>query len=316
MTPGSQYSPYKKFLAVMVPMALIKYKGVSNGAKLSDGAKLAFGVLCYHGGKSGKFPDQKKLASEMGVHVDTLNGYIHELVAHGLIAVRRHGPGKPGTYDFLWTDFLAESLRDTAETPCHDTAETPYQRTADTAILLSRHGDLAVQDTVESPCHILIYKENVLREQKETYKPATVPPVADVAEGEKRTSPKHSEAPPKLPKHQSPSFDEFWMHYWRKTDKPNAIRAFNKHAHTEAKAKLIIAAVIAHAPQYLARETEHRPYAATWLNKQRYLEPPEVLEGKVPLVKGLVYEDLEVQEARMRAEQEAVREKERAERAD
>ena len=68
---------------------------------------------------------------------------------------------------------------------------------------------------------------------------------------------------------------EFWPAYWRKVDKAAALASFRKHARTEQIKQRIVDAVIAHAPQYLRRDPEHRPHAATWLNKRRYEEPPE-----------------------------------------
>jgi hypothetical protein len=69
--------------------------------------------------------------------------------------------------------------------------------------------------------------------------------------------------------------EEFWPHYWRRVDRADAIKAFSKHVRTEADKNRIVEAVKAHAPLYLGRDPEHRPHAATWLNKRRYEEPPE-----------------------------------------
>ena len=68
---------------------------------------------------------------------------------------------------------------------------------------------------------------------------------------------------------------EFWPHIWRKVDKADALRAFKKHASSVDAKNRIVAALKAHAPVYLCRNPEHRPHAATWLNKRRYEEPPE-----------------------------------------
>ena len=81
--------------------------------------------------------------------------------------------------------------------------------------------------------------------------------------------------PPEAPKPESPHFDAFWEHYWRKTNKAKAILAFDKHAPTDEAARIIIDAVIAHAPYYLNRDREHQPQATTWLNGFCYTEAPE-----------------------------------------
>jgi hypothetical protein len=73
--------------------------------------------------------------------------------------------------------------------------------------------------------------------------------------------------------------EEFWPQYWRKVSKKPAAAAFKKHATTEAIKNQIVEAVVAHSPTYLSRQPEHRPHAATWLNEQRYEEPPEDLSS-------------------------------------
>ncbi len=69
--------------------------------------------------------------------------------------------------------------------------------------------------------------------------------------------------------------EEFWPAYWRKAEKEHSRKIFKKHATSETKKNTIVAAVKAHTPYYLSRDPEHRPHAGTWLNKLRYLEPPE-----------------------------------------
>jgi uncharacterized protein YdaU (DUF1376 family) len=80
-------------------------------------------------------------------------------------------------------------------------------------------------------------------------------------------------------------FAEFWALYWRKVGRAEALKAFKKHVEikgdrllSEAKKCLIIAAVQAQTPQYMARDSEHRPHASTWLNMLRYEDDPEVYQ--------------------------------------
>lgn len=88
-------------------------------------------------------------------------------------------------------------------------------------------------------------------------------------------------------------FAEFWAFYWRKVDRANALRAFKKHAVDEETKDRIIAAVKAQTPQYMARDSEHRPHAATWLNARRYEEDPEVFDpGKAVKKGGLTAEEI------------------------
>lgn len=89
---------------------------------------------------------------------------------------------------------------------------------------------------------------------------------------------------PKPPDLQETWFNtEFWPQYWRRVDRKDALRAFKKHATSEAKKDKIVAAERAHAPHYMQRDPEHRPHAATWLNKLRYEESPE---DASPPIKG------------------------------
>lgn len=76
-------------------------------------------------------------------------------------------------------------------------------------------------------------------------------------------------------------FAEFWEFYWRKVDKANALKAFKKYAVDEEAKDRIVAAVKAQTPQYMARDSEHRPHAATWLNARRYEEDPEVFQPRI-----------------------------------
>ncbi len=72
--------------------------------------------------------------------------------------------------------------------------------------------------------------------------------------------------------------EEFWPHYWRKVDRVNSLKTFRKYATDEETKDRIIAAVKAQSAQYMARSSEHRPHAATWLNAKRYEEDPEVYQ--------------------------------------
>lgn len=70
---------------------------------------------------------------------------------------------------------------------------------------------------------------------------------------------------------------EFWPNYWRKVDKADARKLFGRHAVSVQEKNRIVGAVKAQAPLYFARDPEHRPHAATWLNKKRYNDEIEQL---------------------------------------
>jgi hypothetical protein len=97
-----------------VPMGLVAYAGKAGApAKpLSDGARLLYGLLSYHGGKTGKFPRALSLSREMGGASErTVSRYASELAAHGFLRVDPGHRGQPNEYIFLWHPCLAGSLR-------------------------------------------------------------------------------------------------------------------------------------------------------------------------------------------------------------
>jgi len=70
-------------------------------------------------------------------------------------------------------------------------------------------------------------------------------------------------------------FAEFWSGFWRKIDKAESRKVFRRHATSEARKTQILTAMRRETPLMLSRQPEHRPYAATWLNKRRYEDPIE-----------------------------------------
>ena len=109
------FNPYKRFMgkqgtSLFVPLALVRYPG------LSFAAKLLYGRLCFHAGKDGKcFPSEAQLASELGMtdangaigesQIRTLRNYLAELKAAKLIEVESrynsHGERITNAYRFL-----------------------------------------------------------------------------------------------------------------------------------------------------------------------------------------------------------------------
>lgn len=75
-------------------------------------------------------------------------------------------------------------------------------------------------------------------------------------------------------------FKEFWMHAWRKTGKKEARKSYEKKVRNQIMRELVSKSVIRDRPMYLAREVEHRPHMATWLNQERYNDEPESVDFK------------------------------------
>lgn len=76
-----------------VPNQVLWHKEISSGAKLAYAAILNYAT---HGNFI--FPGQERLASEIGVHLATLNKYLQELKGQELLEVKRQGLGKTDIY--------------------------------------------------------------------------------------------------------------------------------------------------------------------------------------------------------------------------
>jgi hypothetical protein len=92
-------------------------------------------------------------------------------------------------------------------------------------------------------------------------------------------------------------FNEWWPAYWRHQDKKAARAAFAKQVKTETRFRQVMAATRAQRPEMLQREPQHRPYGATWLNKERWNDEPDAgptatIPGSVP-ANGVGYRDME-----------------------
>ncbi len=134
MTIGQAYTPYKLFNPVILPPGLLSYSGKAGTPpkKLSDGAKLLFGLLNYHGGHSGQFPHQRTLAAGAGVSLDTVKRYVEELEAHKLLKSVQHGRGKPNSYLFIWHEALNNSVnKKVANMPPQEETPEEGERVAD-----------------------------------------------------------------------------------------------------------------------------------------------------------------------------------------
>ena len=83
MRRGEPFNPYRMFTGVFVPEALVKWPG------LSPGAKLAYGRLVRYAGEDGKcYPSLGTLGRELGTSRQQAKRYVQELIAGGLIRVK------------------------------------------------------------------------------------------------------------------------------------------------------------------------------------------------------------------------------------
>src|SRR5579871_3391036 len=75
--PGQPFNPYRFFHGIFIPEALVRYGG------LSPGAKIAYGRLVRYAGQDGEcHPRQQTLAREIGVSDRQVRTYLQELTSH------------------------------------------------------------------------------------------------------------------------------------------------------------------------------------------------------------------------------------------
>lgn len=83
-------------------------------------------------------------------------------------------------------------------------------------------------------------------------------------------------------------FPQWWAIYWRKVSRKDAEKAFKKHVKTQERFDQVMAATRAQTPMMMAREAEHRPHGATWLNAERWEDLPAPPVRKPPDKQSLV----------------------------
>lgn len=91
-----------------------------------------------------------------------------------------------------------------------------------------------------------------------------------------------AEKPKRKPPRKRPRrFDEFWAAYPRTANKTDARRAYTKQLDAGVDEHTLIAAAVAFRQACEHNRTEQRfiPHASTWLNQQRWADPPEILDA-------------------------------------
>jgi helix-turn-helix protein len=108
--PGQPFNPYGLFHGIFIPEALVRFSG------LSPGAKIAYGRLVRYAGLDGVcHPRQATLAREIGVSDRQVRSYLRELTTLRFIRVIRKGLHAPNEYVFLWhTVFNGTDRKETA----------------------------------------------------------------------------------------------------------------------------------------------------------------------------------------------------------
>jgi Helix-turn-helix domain len=108
---GQPFNPYKLFTGIFLPEALVRYRG------LSCGAKIAWGRLARYAGENGRcYPSIPTLAREIGVGTTQARSYVHELKAKKFIAIEER-PGTSGLSTFLWHEAFTGEVGEKRKIP-------------------------------------------------------------------------------------------------------------------------------------------------------------------------------------------------------
>lgn len=67
-------------------------------------------------------------------------------------------------------------------------------------------------------------------------------------------------------------FATWWGAFWLKKDRLRALDAFIRHVRSQEQFDQVMAATRQQSPEMLAKEPKHRPYGASWLERERFLD--------------------------------------------
>ncbi|MBZ5609773.1 MAG: helix-turn-helix domain-containing protein [Acidobacteriia bacterium] len=123
---GQPFNPFKLFNGIFIPEALVRYRG------LTLGAKIAYGRLARYAGENGKcWPSIPTLGNEIGIGATQARIYVHELCRKQFINVEQR-PGTSGFYTFLWHEAFAGEMGEKRKAPpLRITEGVPPRKTGD-----------------------------------------------------------------------------------------------------------------------------------------------------------------------------------------
>jgi len=124
MRVGQAFNPFKLFTGSFIPEAIVRYRG------LSPGAKLTYGRLARYAGENGScYPSIPAVATEIGLSATQARKYVHELRDRRFITVEPR-PGTSGLFTFLWHEaFGGEIGKKRKIPPLRKTRPLPLQKT-------------------------------------------------------------------------------------------------------------------------------------------------------------------------------------------
>jgi hypothetical protein len=141
--PGQPFNPYGLFHGIFIPEALVRFNG------LSPGAKITYGRLVRYAGQDGAcHPRQETLAAEIAVSSRQLRSYLRELIDKRFLKVIQKGLHAPNQYLFLWHEVLIGTERKEGSAP--DRKDTSAQDRKETSAPLSRESSQENQGPVRA----------------------------------------------------------------------------------------------------------------------------------------------------------------------
>jgi alkylated DNA nucleotide flippase Atl1 len=107
---GQPFNPFRIFVGIFIPDALVRSNVISAGAKLT------YGRLARYAGQDGKcYPAVETLAAEIGLGARQVQRYLAELERVHLIrrVVRYAGHAQTSNgFEFLWHEMFQQGMKD------------------------------------------------------------------------------------------------------------------------------------------------------------------------------------------------------------
>jgi len=153
---GQPFNPFKLFNGIFIPEALVRYRG------LTLGAKVAYGRLARYAGENGEcYPSIPTLAKEIGIGATQARTYVHELRSKRFIAVEQRS-GTSALYIFLWHEAFAGEMGEKRKVPpLRKTEGVPQRKTGE--VPLRKSGPLPLRKSEDEENHP---QENHLKENQ------------------------------------------------------------------------------------------------------------------------------------------------------
>jgi hypothetical protein len=228
---------------------------------LSHGAARLYLALDRYAREPGVcWPKQKVIAARIGCCKRSVQYYLAELIAAGIVEVARMAPGGLNSY-------VLNHAQQVAPGGAKDCARVAQQ----VAPYKSNKNNETEQQTEEPPIAPRISSaQNRLTEtvappavQQSFLDPEPVAPALAVV--------------PSAPENMDTWFDKkFWPFYPRKVGKAAALTAMHRAAGKSAKLRdEILAGLYRQLPALESRDLQYVPHAATWINQKRWNDEPE-----------------------------------------